>query len=509
MLPLPCRVILYPSPVTFGWFIGLFFTLPAVADSVPDTQERAALEALYQATNGNQWYDNTNWLSNNDLSTWYGVSMRDGDVVALDLSFNDLSGILPSAFYDLSALEELYLGDNYLEGTVSEDIAQLQNLVVLDLQFNRLHGPIPKALGQLQNLEIVILVLNNLEGPIPAGLGSLPYLQELDLGANLLSGTIPSALGQLSELRILWLGGNILSGSVPASLGGLTNLVDLNLSENLLSGTIPKAVLALPQLEQVDLGGNEFQGTTPYFSSPALESMILLDNQYHSLANYSNHPNAAGLAISVWYNALDFADIIPLLVANQIKMTSFLYQRQDSLPTFYKADSYTYSVEVGGTGNQYQWLKNGTAVPGATTDQLVLTEATYRAEDVYQCEVTNPQAPHLTLISRIRPQVAGQFYAVGDGRWTDAIWAYEPGGPPVDNYPQEDSEVFIVGHNVTVDQPLTTGSVHVVVDQAPASLVVDGAEMTIYGELDLTKQTEGFPGHVKVINDGRIMPLQP
>ena len=49
--------------------------------------ERDALEALYQDTDGDNWTNNRNWLSNAPLDSWHGVTTdRNGRVVELDLS---------------------------------------------------------------------------------------------------------------------------------------------------------------------------------------------------------------------------------------------------------------------------------------------------------------------------------------------------------------------------------------------------------------------------------------
>ena len=39
--------------------------------------DKAALTALYNATDGSNWTNNTNWLSNEPLSKWYGVTIND------------------------------------------------------------------------------------------------------------------------------------------------------------------------------------------------------------------------------------------------------------------------------------------------------------------------------------------------------------------------------------------------------------------------------------------------
>ena len=47
--------------------------------------DRAALEAIYRATGGDNWTDNTNWLTAASLGDWYGVEVSDGRVTGLRL----------------------------------------------------------------------------------------------------------------------------------------------------------------------------------------------------------------------------------------------------------------------------------------------------------------------------------------------------------------------------------------------------------------------------------------
>ena len=58
--------------------------------------DRAALATLYNATDGANWTDNTNWLTNAPIFQWYGVSAdAEGRVCALNLNGNGLSGEIP------------------------------------------------------------------------------------------------------------------------------------------------------------------------------------------------------------------------------------------------------------------------------------------------------------------------------------------------------------------------------------------------------------------------------
>ena len=66
--------------------------MPTLVPPPTDT-DREALIALYNATDGENWKDNDNWLSDAPLSRWHGVTTDDdGNVTVLDLGRNNLSG---------------------------------------------------------------------------------------------------------------------------------------------------------------------------------------------------------------------------------------------------------------------------------------------------------------------------------------------------------------------------------------------------------------------------------
>ena len=222
-------------------------------------KERAALVALYEATNGAGWTRNHNWRTDRPLHIWDGVGVDDdGRVVRLDLPHNNLSGILPPELGWLSNLRWLSLPGNQLTESIPPELGELLQLEYLALGLNKLTGPIPPALGQLSNLRSLSLYshgpadpTNQLTGPIPSELGRLSQLESLNLKGNqLLTGPIPPELGQLSNLRSLGLGGNKLTGSIPPELGRLSNLRRLGLSYNQLTGSIPPELMQLQQLEQ-------------------------------------------------------------------------------------------------------------------------------------------------------------------------------------------------------------------------------------------------------------------
>ena len=176
------------------------------------TTDREALVALYQATDGDNWTNNRNWLENARLGTWHGVTTdRNGRVVELDLSENELRGTIPPELGTLSNLEALNLSVNQLRGEIPPELGNLISLEVLDLFENQLSGMIPSELGNLTNLVGLALFDNNLRGTIPPELAELTNLQWLILSENQLSGPIPPELGRLPDLEWLYLWGNQLS----------------------------------------------------------------------------------------------------------------------------------------------------------------------------------------------------------------------------------------------------------------------------------------------------------
>ena len=192
----------------------------APEEDEPPPSDRAALVALYNATDGFNWTNNANWLSDAPIGQWYGViTDGSGRVTELHLDFNQLSGSIPPELGNLANLTGLFLGENQLSGSIPPELGNLTNLTVLYLDFNQLSGSIPPELGNLANLEYLFLFSNQLSGLIPSELGNLANLTVLYLAENQLSGSIPPELGNLANLDELFLSGNQLSGCIPEGLG--------------------------------------------------------------------------------------------------------------------------------------------------------------------------------------------------------------------------------------------------------------------------------------------------
>ena len=208
---------------------------------------RAVLRTVFRETDGENWVNSRNWMTNAPLDSWYGVSTDAlGNIIQLLLDGNELRGSIPPELGALANLQVLNLSHNALTGPIPSELGNLANLQWLDLSNNALTGPVPPELGNLANLEALSLGANDLTGPVPPELGNLANLQLLDLSANELTGPVPAQLGNLANLQLLDLGANELTGPVPPQLGNLANLGILDLFSNELTGSLPRDLIGLP-----------------------------------------------------------------------------------------------------------------------------------------------------------------------------------------------------------------------------------------------------------------------
>ncbi len=258
---------------TAGSVSGTAAVTVAQAEITVENPDRAALLALYEATDGPNWVNNENWLTDAPLGEWYGVGTdASGRVVSLEFLhwdengypvFFGLAGPIPPQLGNLTNLTRLYLGTNSLRGPIPPELGNLTNLTRLNLGNNSLSGPIPSELGNLTNLTWLTLGNNSLSGPIPSELGNLANLTRLNLEENRLSGAIPAALADLTSLELLFLHKNNLSGRIPSELQNLSNLTRLWLTENELTGTIPPELGNLVNLRSLILHYNNLTGPIP------------------------------------------------------------------------------------------------------------------------------------------------------------------------------------------------------------------------------------------------------
>ena len=279
------------------------FTLTLPEIDFSEQNDRAALVALYQATNGHNWANRTNWLTYAPLGEWHGVATdSSGRVTGLALVQNRLSGHIPPELADLATIESIDLRINGLTGEIPARLGELAELESLDLGLNLLEGTIPEELAKQSNLKSLNLAGNNLSGTIPPELGSLDNLEYLNLAVNGLTGEIPHELGNLDQLESLRLHNNQLSGTIPPELSNLGSLAELLLLENLLAGPLPPELGKLSNLEFLDISFNKLTGTIPpeFGDLASLGALFLYRNELSGMipSELSNLSNLHGLNLN-------------------------------------------------------------------------------------------------------------------------------------------------------------------------------------------------------------------
>ncbi|XP_017984242.1 PREDICTED: probable LRR receptor-like serine/threonine-protein kinase At3g47570 [Theobroma cacao] len=154
---------------------------------------------------------------------------------------NNFEGRIPLALRNCKRIQNLDLGANKLSGSIPEQLlGAFTGLIWVNMSYNSLTGLLPSDLGNLKNLIGLYVYENKLFGEIPTTLGECSGLRSLDMAGNFFQGGIPLSFGSLKSLEFLDLSRNNLSGTIPHELEELPFLSSLNLSFNHLEGEVPK-----------------------------------------------------------------------------------------------------------------------------------------------------------------------------------------------------------------------------------------------------------------------------
>lgn len=214
------------------------------------------------------------------------------------LQKNNFMGKLPT-FSGLSNLQFAYLDNNNFDTIPSDFFDGLSSIRVLALDqnpFNASSGwSIPEELQDSAQLTNFSCSSCNIVGNLPDFFGKLPSLSVLKLSYNRLSGPIPATLGG-SNLQILQLNdqdGGGMTGPIDV-LGTMLGLVQVWLHGNQLTGSIPDNIGDLTSLRDLNLNGNHLVGLIPQgLADMSLVSLNLNNNMFMGPIPKFNTPNAS------------------------------------------------------------------------------------------------------------------------------------------------------------------------------------------------------------------------
>jgi Leucine-rich repeat (LRR) protein len=255
---------------------------------------------------------------------------------------------------------------------------------------------------------------NWLNGPVQTWYGVTMNSDGRVIGLNLvrngLNGVIPSEIGNLAELRRLHLGNyeflvnwynwnNLNYQPLPASMANLTKIEILSLDDLRFNHEMPDIFGGMTALRELYIGDNYFTNETLPEGIGACYNLELLGIEYN---NFSQIPDLTGctklqnfMAYGCYFS---FEDIEPNL---WIPEFNYLGQRlvlgaPESINPL-SGETITRTIEVGGSNNIYQWLKDGEELAGQNTNTLTLENVSEADAGIYNLRVTNSMATQLTL----------------------------------------------------------------------------------------------------------------
>ncbi|KAI9128318.1 hypothetical protein K1719_001311 [Acacia pycnantha] len=250
------------------------------------------------------------------------------DLHLLDLSSNQLFGVLPDCWKYFESLLFLDVANNSLFGKIPTSMGSLIKLTSLHLGFNKFSGELPLSLNKCTELEVFDVVQNNISGLIPSWIGDgLQKLRVLILRSNIFFGNLAPNICNLSQLQILDLSMNNISGSLPNCLNHLSAMANqtnldatirvesssyvskddiatlvwkgkaskyqsilglvksIDLSSNMLIGEIPSELMDLVGLVSLNISINMFNGSIPT-NIGKLKSLDFLDLSRNHLSGH-------------------------------------------------------------------------------------------------------------------------------------------------------------------------------------------------------------------------------
>lgn len=247
------------------------------------------LVEFFDATNGSSWLRNNNWLTNESISTWYGITTNTvGNVIEIWLPMNNLTGTIPQALGNLTDLQRLNFDgycravDRMIEGNIPSSLSRLINLEYISIRCQLLSGPLP-SLTDVVNLDYIDVSSNHLTGSFSECMTMMPMVSHLLLGSNSFTGTIPESISRFTNLTHLNLSANLLTGE-PSSLSTSEQIVQLDLHQNYFYGQIFDITKNFDKMDTLIVSGNQFDGMIQSSSLRNLTSLQTLDLQENQLS---------------------------------------------------------------------------------------------------------------------------------------------------------------------------------------------------------------------------------
>eukprot|EP01084_Bolivina_argentea_P035431 65716_1 len=243
--------------LVFYLLIIVFWSAHGKCKTSDNVTECNALIHFAQSTKYFNWKNNTHWLNDSvSYCKWFGIHCNTNhNVIAMNLSSNNLNGSIPHSITDLSYLQIL-------------DFHSTKNLsqpwLYQDTIFNNTICPSSILNGSLSQLKYIDLGYSYIKGTLPNTINQLSdYMTYLRLDTCRFTGTIPNTIIELTKLNVLKIGRQPLHGTLPFFKYKYPSLTKFAINFAALNGTIPDMFDNFPNIEHLVLDGNGFEGNIP------------------------------------------------------------------------------------------------------------------------------------------------------------------------------------------------------------------------------------------------------
>ncbi|KAI4334715.1 hypothetical protein L6164_013428 [Bauhinia variegata] len=223
------------------------------------------------------------FLSGNQFTGSVPHLYRFSSLQTLDLGDNRLNGTVTESIGQLLNLEKLSLGHNFLQGVISEThFSKLSKLKYLDLSSNTLVFNIDDEWVPPFQLEHIMLASCNLGSSFPKWIQTQKNYSSLNISSTGISDTLPNWFWDLSvSIEKLDLSNNKIYGKILNLYIEFSEFSEMNLSSNILQGPIPSF---LSMMGKLDLSNNKFSKVDSFLCANITKNVRYLDLSNNQLS---------------------------------------------------------------------------------------------------------------------------------------------------------------------------------------------------------------------------------
>ncbi|XVF29051.1 hypothetical protein REPUB_Repub15cG0086400 [Reevesia pubescens] len=319
---------------------------------------------------------------------------------ALNLSYNQLEGIIPQSNQFMTFSNDSYRGNPRLCGpplsrkcneVVSgkpppkEDVDSLLDgfsgwrIVLIGLvagtKLDRWHlGNQSSSLNEL-DLRVNTALLSGGRNPTPWAkdsdrmkiyqfclsihLSKLPALIVLILRGNRFYGPIKVSENNFSALDVLDIASNNFSGQLSIEFFQGTQLRSLKIGGNKLEGRLPRSLANCTKLEVLDLGKNMIHGTFPFWLDklPSLKVLILRGNGFYGTIKFSKDENSFPMVRILDLAFNNFSSELSVAFFQSLRAMMMMTGENKAKPNYIGDSNYQDSVTIVNKGFEIFYTK--------------------------------------------------------------------------------------------------------------------------------------------------------